>query len=309
MDLFDKKDTKRFLMEFRKRRAKKIFIQVPEGLKTRVQRFAATLEENGIETIISADPCYGACDILDYEAKQLGCNLLLHIGHSNFGLRTKLPVIYEEYRIKYDPTEFLRQNMKNLKKYKKICLVTTVQFLDALKIAKKFLTKKGKKIYVSGTGQLLGCETLGAEAFDNVVDCYLFLGSGTFHPLGLSVKVESPVLMLNFETGELINLETEQALYKRIRAAHIEKAKDCENFGILVSTKPGQAKIKIAEHVKKILTSKGKKSWIFVMNEIRPEKLLGLKLDCLVDCACPRITEDFKVYKKPILYPDDVGKL
>lgn len=307
--MFSEKDTKRIVRELRNRRSKKILLQVPEGLKMKIQDFAEKLEESGIKVIISNDPCYGSCDIRDHDAKRLGCDLLLHVGHSDFGLRTVLPVIFEEYRIDFDPIPLLRRNMSSLKKYNKICLATTVQFLDSLKTARKFLTQKGKKIYVSGSGQLLGCDTLGAESLDKIVDCYLFLGSGTFHPLGLAVKVEKPVLMLNFESGDLVNLETEQNAYKKIRAAHIEKARDCSRFGILVSTKPGQLKIKTAEHVKKMLDSIGKKSWILVMNDITPEKLLGLRLDCLVDCACPRITEDFKMFKKPILHPEDVARL
>jgi 2-(3-amino-3-carboxypropyl)histidine synthase len=304
--MFSEKDTSRIFAEIRKRKGRRVLLQVPEGLKMQVQEFARSLEKRGISVIISNDPCYGACDIRDHEAKQLGCDMLLHVGHSDFGLKTEVPVIYEEYRLDFDPVPLLRASLKELRMYKKICLVTTVQFLDSLKLARKFLTSRGKKIHVSGSGQLLGCDTLGAEALDKVVDCFLFLGSGTFHPLGLSIKVEKPVLMLDFEGGGLVSLETEQATYKRIRAAHIEKARDCGSFGILVSTKPGQLRIKTAERVKKLLEEAGKKAWILSMNEISPEKLLGLKLDCLVDCACPRITEDFKSYKKPILYPEDV---
>jgi 2-(3-amino-3-carboxypropyl)histidine synthase len=304
--MFSEKDAARIAAGIRKRHAHKVLLQVPEGLKMQVQAFALELEKRGVSVIISNDPCYGACDVRDYEAKQLGCDLLLHVGHSDFGLKTKVPVMYEEYRMDFDPVPLLRNNLPELRKYEKVCLATTVQFLDSLAKARKFLEKRGKKIYVSGSGQLLGCDTLGAEALDGVVDCFLFLGSGTFHPLGLAVKVEKPVLMLNFETGDLINLETEQAVYKRIRAAHIEKARDCTSFGIIVSTKPGQLKVKTAERVKKLLESAGKKAWILAMNEISPEKLLGLKLDCLVDCACPRITEDFKSYRKPVLLPEDV---
>ena len=92
--MFSEKDTKRILNELKRRRTRKLFLQIPEGLKTIVQDFASILEENDIRVFISADPCYGACDLKDYEAKQLGCDLLLHVGHSDFGLKTRLPVIY-----------------------------------------------------------------------------------------------------------------------------------------------------------------------------------------------------------------------
>ena len=42
---------------------------------------------------------------------------------------------------------------------------------------------------------------------------------------------------------------------------------------------------------------------------IIPEKLLGLNLDILVNCACPRMNEDFKLFKKPILNPEDIESL
>jgi 2-(3-amino-3-carboxypropyl)histidine synthase len=307
--MFDEKDTKRIISEIRKRKAHRVFLQVPEGLKMKVQDFAQLLDKSGIETLISADPCYGACDVKDYEAKQLGCDLLLHVGHSDLGLATKVPVIYEEYRIDFDPVPLLKNNLKELRPYKKICMVTTLQFLDSLKRAKKFLEAEGKKVFVAGSGQILGCDVTGAEALDSMVDCFLFLGSGSFHPMGLAIQVEKPVLMLSYETGDLVNLETERNVYRRIKAAHIEKARESQNFGILISTKPGQMRIKAAEHAKKMLKTKGKKAWILVMNEITPEKLMGLKLDCLVDCACPRMAEDFKMFKKPILTPEDLEKL
>ena len=95
----------------------------------------------------------------------------------------------------------------------------------------------------------------------------------------------------------------------RIRAMQVEKAKGLCNFGILVSTKPGQLNPGTAEKAKARLESKGKMAWILAMDEIAPAKLLGMKLDCLVNCACPRLSEDFRQFRKPILNPEDVEKL
>jgi 2-(3-amino-3-carboxypropyl)histidine synthase len=307
--MFSEKDTKRIISDLKKRKARRILVQVPEGLKTRVQEFATKLEEAGFQAIVSVDPCYGACDLRDYEAKQLGCDLLLHVGHSDFGLKTRVPAVYEEYRMDFDPIPLLRKNLPDLRKYGKICLATTVQFLDSLNKAKKFLESRKKKIYVPGTGQVLGCNTSAVEGYDRIVDCFLFLGSGTFHPLGIAAEVRKPVLMLNFETGDLINLETEKAMLLRIRAANVEKAKDCTNFGILVSTKPGQMSVKAAMDVKKKLDKAGRKSWILAANELTHEKIMGMKLDCLVNTACPRLSEDVKLFRKPIIYPEEVGEV
>ena len=99
--MFSDRDTARIAREIKKRGAHRILLQVPEGLKMQVQGFAQELEKRGISVVVSNDPCYGACDIRDHEAKQLGCDLLLHVGHADFGLKTEVPVVYEDLATLY----------------------------------------------------------------------------------------------------------------------------------------------------------------------------------------------------------------
>jgi len=164
--------------------AKKILLQLPEGLKMGALELVKELEKYGIRTLLSTETCYGACDLRDNEAKDLGCDLLVHVGHSDMGLKTKLPVIYEEYRIDLDLVPLLKKNSSFLKSYKKICLVTTIQFIDKLKPAKMYLESKaggGKKISIGSPsrakypGQILGCDYSAAEPFDKIVDCFLYV--------------------------------------------------------------------------------------------------------------------------------------
>jgi diphthamide biosynthesis enzyme Dph1/Dph2 domain len=72
----------------------KMAIQAPEGLKTHLLEVVDRLEECGKRVILFADPCYGACDLKDHEAKELGAELLVHIGHSEMGVEKELPVIF-----------------------------------------------------------------------------------------------------------------------------------------------------------------------------------------------------------------------
>ena len=63
----------------------------------------------------------------------------------------------------------------------------------------------------------------------------------------------------------------------------------------------------MAEKIKKELESAGKKAYILVFNEIKPEKLEGVELDCYINTACPRIAiENRTEFKKPILNPDEL---
>jgi 2-(3-amino-3-carboxypropyl)histidine synthase len=304
----------RLIQEIGKRKSRRVLLQLPEGLKMQALDIAKALGSSGAEILLSVETCYGACDILDREAKSLGCDLIVHVGHSEM-IKTQVPVIYEEYRMDFNPLPLLEKNMRELEPYGKICLLTTLQFLDSLEPAKKFLESHGKSILIGKPklakypGQILGCDHSAAKACEKEADCFLFLGSGRFHPLGVAQNVEKPVLFLDFESGKLESLEKERFGLMKIRAAHLEKAKEAKNFGILVSTKQGQGSLTLAEKAKQDLERKGRSAWILIAGEFTPEKLLGLKLECLVDCACPRLAEDSSLFKKPIIRPEDVGKV
>lgn len=305
-------ETGSVLMKLKRLKARKVFIQVPEGLKMRVLDLSKSLEKAGLTTYISVDPCFGACDLKDREAKALGCDALLHIGHSDYGLKPVIPVIYEEYRIEFDPTPLLRRHLPSLKPFKRIGLATTVQYLSSLSKTSTFLKKQGKRVLLGSPskgghpGQILGCDYSSAKTIEPAVDCFLFLGSGTFHPLGLAMEVDKPVLFLDFESTELIDMAQEKRNLQKLRYAHIAKASQARNFGILVSTKPGQAHPKLAEQAKEKLESLGRRAWILVFDQLTPEKLTGLQIEALVNTACPRIREDARLFKKPIISPADI---
>ncbi len=76
-------EEERIKQEITKLGAKRVLLQLPEGLKPEAPRLAKIVEESGALAIISADPCYGACDIAVNEAERLGVDLIVHFGHSN----------------------------------------------------------------------------------------------------------------------------------------------------------------------------------------------------------------------------------
>jgi len=71
--------------EIKKRKAKLVGLQFPEGFKTRALGIAEEIEaRTGCATAIFADPCYGACDTRNDEAKRLGLDLIFQFGHDEF---------------------------------------------------------------------------------------------------------------------------------------------------------------------------------------------------------------------------------
>src|SRR3989338_8428785 len=118
------------IKELKKRGVRKILLQLPEGLKLRAGSMAAELEKAGIETLISAEACYGACDLRDHEAKAAMCDALVHVGHNKFyvDFPTEVPVIYYPYYMPYklDGADF------SAIPEKRIGIVTTIQHMSLL---------------------------------------------------------------------------------------------------------------------------------------------------------------------------------
>jgi 2-(3-amino-3-carboxypropyl)histidine synthase len=279
--------------------AKRIFVQYPEGLQLKIQEIARKLEMSEFEVILSLEPAYGACDIRDVEAERFDCDTILHIGHTDFGIKSEIPVVYWDYFLVVDPIPILEKEFRKLGRFKKIGLVTTVQFIKAMKKTQEYLKGKDKEVLLHKTlkypGQILGCNVEAATGIEDMVDCFLYVGAGKFHPLGVALKVKKPVLSLDLEKKEIYDLANEKMKWLKRKAWHEAKLKDAKKIGIIISWKKGQSKIRKAMKLKKELEGKNKEVYILAFDRIMKEKIEGLKFDCLINLACPRLDEEFIV--------------
>ena len=286
----------------------KRLLQVSFGLRRKLLELA---DKYG-DVYIDGENRYGACDLPLLEAKALGVEKIIHVGHSKF-MNSDLPVEYVELREEYDPVPVLEKNLEKLKQFKKIGLLSTIQFLNSLDLAKDFLEKNGIKGLIGKggkrnyPGQILGCDISPALDIGKDVDAFLFIGSGKFHPLGVALKYKKPVFILDVERSEIHDIEKLREKFLKQKYTAIGLAKYAKKFGILVSVKSGQMNVRLAEKLKEFLEKKGKTAYILVFNEIKPEKLENLGLDCFVNTACPRIpVEDRELYSKPMLSFDEL---
>ncbi len=309
--------------ELKKLKAKRVFLQIPEGLKTDADEIVEELEGKGFEVITGMDPCFGACDVKPVEAKLLGCDAILHIGHNIFVQenKTNIPIVYAplKYELGKDFDETIKALATHLKKnkIKSIGLTTTIQFIEYLPKIKEELKKekikstigKGKRVE---NGQVLGCNYSSAHFFVNTksVEAIIYFGDGLFHPLGISFSTKKEVITVNPFTKAVSSLGEEKNKFLKRRILTIEKAKEFKEVGILVTTKLGQSKIDEAEKIKRELEKSGKKAKIFVMDYISSEKLLGTNAEVLINTACPRIAfDDYASFKQPILNKNEVDYL
>lgn len=290
----------------KKKKSMRILLQFPEGLKQYAMQKAEEFEKQGHEVFLSSSNSYGACDIALDEARAIHADKIIHYGHSQFPLNMKIeiPVEFDEWRIDFDVSG-LEAVVKEFKKrkIKKIALGTTVQYVHKLKEAKKFFEKHGIKAdYKKGIktrypGQVLGCD---AGALDAKSDAILFIGDGLFH--SLAIDSQKPVFLFHPQGKTLRQINDEIEKLRKKRRGMLIKAVDCRNFGILLSTKPGQFNLEVAKWAKTELEKRGKKAQIIVSNEFEPYALNDfLVFDCYVSSACPRIAEDYKEFEKPVL--------
>jgi len=275
------------------RSGSKLLLQMPEGLKIHAVEIAHELEKAGYSVVLSNDPCYGACDIREHEARMVNANLIVHVGHKRFykEIKSSIPVFFIPFELKAD------YDKKQLAKIKEIRvgLVSTVNYSYLIEPVAKDLSALGKAPVIAG--EILGCNIEAAKSIDNRVDCFLFVGTGKFHPSGL--KTHRPVYFLDLEKNQVEIFDIKDAeREQRIKYAKIEKFRSSETVGILLSSKHGQFFHEF-EHLKKRIERTGKKTHVLIMDCITNERLMGLKIDFFINTACPRLAEDH--FDKPVM--------
>ncbi len=304
-------DLDKVIRKINSKDAQTVGLQFPEGLKIQATKIARKIEaETDATVIISGDPCFGACDVSDYKMKG-SVDLIVHYGHTPLPLKYEVPTVFVEAFSKIDIKKDLEKSLKNLKEYSRIGLVTTTQHLHLLNEAKDFLEDNGKEVILGSSpstrkGQVLGCNFSSIKDLD--VEIFLFIGSGNFHPLGINLFSNTPVLALDPYNNEIRRMDDYADRILRIRFARITKSRSAKKWGILVSSKEGQYRMKLAKEIKKILEDAKMEAYIILVDNVTPDALLPyLELDAFVVSACPRIAiDDSQMYKKPLITPQEL---
>ncbi len=295
--------------EIDKRDAKRVLIQLPEGLKAEGPRLATIVEKAGALPIISADPCYGACDLATQEAETLRADLLVHFGHTQVTTQPRVPTIYIEAKAVVNVKEAVNKALPHLKDWKSLGLATTVQHIDMLSEAREGLIKAGKSVAIGDTGklnyagQVIGCNFSNAKAVAKDVEAFLFIGGGKFHAIGLALATLKPVIVADPYEKRAYAIDDEVQKIIKQRWATIYEAKNAEKFGVLIGLKSGQERFDEALQIKEKLEKKKKGATLFALREITPEALMQFPtVDAFVNTACPRISlDDASKFLKPVL--------
>ncbi len=286
------------LKELRDVRGRRVFLQVPEGLKHRVPEIVEALEKNGNEVYVQIDPVYGACDVREDMARRVGADMIIHVGHAPFPLvKTEIPVKYVEIHLPVD-VEAVVNALRRVPG--EIALCTTVQYVHALEEIKKRLPRVvfGKGGLAAYPGQILGCD---ASACAVEADANVFLGDGIFHPIAMYGVRKRPTYVVS-PRGELKDVTKECERFYKVRQGLMARAYEADRWGIVVTTKPGQMNAEAARQIRERARKAGKRADILVCDYFYPEYVIGMPYDVYIFTGCPRVAlDDWRRYEKPVL--------
>ena len=294
----------------------RILLQFPEGLKREALAHAKKLEAEGNEVVISASPCFGACDLALDEARRVGADRIIHFGHAEYG-RPDFDVEYVECRIDA-PLDVLPLSTGPLGGFARICLLATVQHVHQLPEIRRFYEGRGKEVVLNeptgltrAPGQLLGCDAGNVADLDGKVDAFVYFGGGTFHPIAALLRTTKPFFLVDPFMRKVESVGHLREEHARGSRGRIVSSLGAKNFGILVSTKSGQYRMDLAVRLKAGIEAAGMAAAILVSGTFDFESLGNLmEFDAFVNTACPRLApDDCGRMRKPLLSADELAKV
>ena len=303
-------DPGRVIDKLKEINARRILLQLPDGLKPHVFEYFNELSKN-FNVVVSSSGFYGACDTGTMDEWK-NVDAVVQLGHTEIpNVNYKVPVIFEEY-VNEDHRSFSDLDLVELenKNYKNIDLAYSIQYRQSAEEFSKFLKEKGFNVSMGKhdsrlkyDGQLLGCNFSPLHDQESRVDCHIIVSTGVFHALGAQLSVEKEVFILDMsEPFKLRSMKDEADRHIRRRYANMARALEAEKFVIVVDTKVGQYRMKLAEKMMKEVQDMGKSAVLAYSNESSPVEFENMMADCIIFTGCPRVaTDDFDRYKSPIL--------
>jgi len=294
---------------------KRVLIQTPEGLRPHLKELIDRLRKSGVTVLLSGNPCFGACNIALTEAERLKVDAIIHIGHSQMVSHGNIPVLYFDAMYDSPIEECVNRWEEQIKSTgSKVALFSNLQFIWCLEKIRRILENWGLKVFIGSgvgvkySGQVLGCNYTAPLNVEEYVDFFLFVGDGSFHPLGLALLTSKKVLALNPITCSLSDMSELKRKYLRRVYASIVKARTGRVFGVLVGLESGQFRLELAEGIKKLIEATGREAYLMGFNYLTPDFLEAYAwIDVFVNTACPRLSiEDSERINRPILNPAEL---
>lgn len=295
--------------------ARRVALQMPEGLLLYATTISDILRRHTSceDTVVLGDVTYGACCVDDLSARALGCDFLVHYGHSCLVPVTQclLPMLYVFVHIAFDPSHLLATVRENFQPGVKLALLATIQFVDTLQKVRDELAQEFEDAYIPqarplSPGELLGCT---APRLPKGTEVLVYVGDGRFHLE--SVMIANPDVKAFRYDPYSKRLTEEKYGHGEMRAMRYEavmEAARVQNFAVVLGTLGRQGSVKILERVLKAIGESGKRVVVVLLSEITPAKIRRMEesgIEAWVQIACPRLSIDWGsgYGRRPLLNP------
>lgn len=215
----------------------------------------------------------------------------------------KIFLVKAKYKVRKRGKE-LSNLKKLLKKYDKnqVFIFYTIQYAGYIDMIKREINKS--KVKLVGIKQLVGCNCIALKPYDFCI-C---ICDGKFHALSIiktqldnvfrklknfdilehvkPVYVYSPIV----DKFSLINKEEIKKLIRDLKARWFNFNK-ANNYGIIVSVKPGQENFDLAIMIKERIKKHYKKNcYLFLSNEVDINQFSNFNIDFWIITACPQFS-------------------
>ncbi|KAI8996745.1 putative diphthamide synthesis protein-domain-containing protein [Gaertneriomyces semiglobifer] len=303
------------IWQIRKNKATRVALQFPEGLLMFSLAIADILERFGnVETLVMGDVTYGACCVDDFVARAIGCDFMIHYGHSCLVPVDVTPIkmMYVFVDIGIDTAHFVETVKYNFESGRRLVLVATVQFLSSLQQAKRILEPyfevsipQSKPL---SPGEVLGC-TAPRLAEHGIL---IYLGDGRFHLEAIMIANPTiPAYRYDPYSKQFTRERYEHDEMLSLRKHAITQAKTAKRFGLIMGTLGRQGSPKVLDYLRSQLDSRSIPYVVVLLSEIFPAKLaLFEDVDAWVQVACPRLSIDWGyAFPKPLLTPYELAVL
>ena len=288
--------------EVKRRGSRRVLLQLPDGMRPfAFQLVKAIREGTGAEVYLSGDSCYGACDVASRQASELNADLLVHYGHSPILEDGDVPVLYIHAEVDVDVRRLVEDSLPYFGTWKRIGVVATVQHVHQLAEVASEMARRGLHVEIGEgdpkaplRGQVLGCHYGAATRVAGDVDAFLYIGGGQFHPVGLVLSTGKPVVVANPYDGSVAVRHPDEFMgLAKKRYAGIAVARGADRLGILVSSKPGQAALEVAQELERRFRERGVEAAVIYLDEVRAEHLNNyVEPQAFIVTACPRVALD-----------------
>ena len=305
------------VFNIKQRNAKRVCLQMPEGLLIYAPIIADILQEFcSCETLIMGDVSYGACCIDDYTARALDCDFIVHYAHSCLVPIdiTLIKVLYVFVTIAIDETHLINTIRLNFDQGSRIALFGTIQFNPSIHSIRAKLSDDSnneKLIYCYtpqikplSKGEVLGCTSayLDPEQFDAMI----YIGDGRFHLESAMIhNPKVPAYRYDPYSRKFTREGYDKKQMVEIRQQAIDISKDAKKFGIILGALGRQGNPVTVANLEEKLKANGKSVVKIVLSEIFPQKMAMFDdIDAFVQVACPRLSIDWGyAFNKPLLTP------